>query len=82
MQLAERQAFLDATLDDQLRAERALHNGDVTPRLSTWSHQDPVTSFGAAVPLRSGWREIRPVFDRPAKTFRHGDHVPEDRSDL
>ena len=66
---AERRAFLDATLPEQLRAERALHNGDLTPRLSTWSHCDPVTLFGAAVPVRRGWREIRPVFDWLASTF-------------
>ena len=69
MQSAERQAFLDATLSEQVRAERALHNGDVTPRLSTWSHHDPVTCFGAAVPLRSGWTEVRSVFDWLAETF-------------
>ena len=43
----EVQAFLDATLAAQLDAERALHNGDVVPRLSTWSHGDQITLFGA-----------------------------------
>ena len=66
---AERRAFLEATLAEHLRAERALHYGDVTPRLSTWSHCDPVTLFGAAVPVRSGWSEIRPVFDWLARSF-------------
>src|SRR6185436_3903157 len=69
MAVAERRAFLDATLPEQLRAERALHNGDLSPRLSTWSHCDPVTLFGAAVPVRRGWGEIRPVFDWLAATF-------------
>ena len=69
MAAAERRAFLDATLPEQLRAERALHNGDLSPRLSTWSHCDPVTLFGAAVPVRRGWGEIRPVFDWLAATF-------------
>ena len=74
MAAAERRAFLDATLPEQLRAERALHNGDLSPRLSTWSHCDPVTLFGAAVPVRRGWGEIRPVFDWLAATFVACDH--------
>ena len=69
MSTTERQEFLDATLAGQIRAERALHNGDVVPRLSTWSHLDPVTLFGAAVPLRTGWPELRGVFDWLAATF-------------
>jgi ketosteroid isomerase-like protein len=66
---AERAAFLDAALPPQLRAERAIHNGDVTPRLSTWSHQDPVTVFGAGVPCRSGWPDVRAVFEWVANSF-------------
>jgi ketosteroid isomerase-like protein len=56
-------------LPAQIDAERALHNGDVTPRLSLWSHRDPVTLLGAGVPCRSGWREVRPVFEWLATTF-------------
>jgi ketosteroid isomerase-like protein len=37
---------------------QALHNGDPTPQLDSWSTQDPVTIFGARVPLRRGWDEI------------------------
>jgi ketosteroid isomerase-like protein len=37
---------------------RALHNGDPGPQLETWSPQDPVTIFGAKVPLRRGWDEV------------------------
>ena len=69
MSSAELAAFLESTLADQIRAERALHNGDLTPRLSTWSHHDPVTLFGAGVPWRSGWADVRPVFDWLAATF-------------
>jgi ketosteroid isomerase-like protein len=68
MPTAELTAFLECTLDDQIRAERALHNGDVTPRLSTWSHHAP-TLFGAGVPLSRGWKEVRAVFDWLATTF-------------
>jgi ketosteroid isomerase-like protein len=57
------EAFLESTLPGQIHAERALHNGDVTPRLSTWSQRDPVTLFGAAVPCRTGWPAVRAVFE-------------------
>jgi ketosteroid isomerase-like protein len=69
MATPEVQAFLDATLAAQLHAERALHNGDVVPRLSTWSHGDRITLFGAGVPWRTGWGEVRPVFEWLASTF-------------
>ena len=58
--MGELEAFLEATLGGQIRAERALHQGDLAPRLETWSHQDPVTVFGAAVSFRQGWTELRP----------------------
>jgi ketosteroid isomerase-like protein len=69
MPTAELTAFLESTLEDQIRAERALHSGEVTPRLATWSHRDPVTLFGAGVPFRSGWDDVRAVFDWLATTF-------------
>lgn len=74
MSTAERAAFLEAALPDHLRAERALHNGDLTPRLSTWSHQDDVTLMGAGAPYRSGWPDIRAVFDWLAARFTSCDH--------
>ena len=73
MATPEVQAFLDATLAAQLDAERALHNGDVVPRLSTWSHGDQITLFGAGVPRRTGWREVRPVFEWLASRFAECD---------
>ena len=36
---------------------QALHSGDPTPQLETWSTQDPLTLFGARVPSRNGWGE-------------------------
>jgi ketosteroid isomerase-like protein len=69
MSTTERLAFLESTLDGQLRAEVALHNGDVGPRRSTWSHDDPVTVFGAGVFLSRGWQEVSEVFDRVAADF-------------
>ncbi len=68
MPTAELTAFLEPTLAEQIHAERALHNGDVTPRLSTWSHRDP-TLFGAGVPFCRGWADVRAVFGWLATTF-------------
>src|SRR5436305_15107701 len=62
----ERKAFLEVMRSEQIRAEVAIHNGDMTPRLSTWSQRDPVTLFGAArVPAGRQRLEDR---------HRHGDH--------
>ena len=69
MSAAEATSFLEATLPAQIRAEIALHNGEVGPRLSTWSHQEPVTVFGAGVPVRQGWDNVRPVFEWVASQF-------------
>lgn len=69
MSTGELETFLGSTLPDQIRAERALHNGDLIPRLSTWSHNDPLTLFGAGVPFCSGWTDVRAVFVWLATTF-------------
>jgi ketosteroid isomerase-like protein len=69
MWTAELDQFLESTLAAQISAERALHDGDVTPRLSTWSHRDPVTLFGAGVGCRTTWSEVLPVFERLAERF-------------
>lgn len=44
---AELDAFLADVMPAQLTAERAMHNGDVEPRLELWSRQEPITLFGA-----------------------------------
>jgi ketosteroid isomerase-like protein len=60
--------FLDAVLPALRRAETAIHNGDAGPRFAQWSHNDPVTLFGALL-SGSGWGEIRPVFESLASRF-------------
>lgn len=50
--------FVAATLNRQFEAEHALINGDPEPRLAMTSAENPVTVFGAKVPLRRGWDEI------------------------
>jgi hypothetical protein len=53
----------------QLRQEvAALHSGNAAPRKALWSHDDPVTLFGAELTGR-GWGEIEPMFDRLAASF-------------
>ena len=56
--MSELDDFLTPTLARQIDAEQALINGDAEPRLAMTSTQDPVTVFGAKVPLRSGWDEV------------------------
>lgn len=56
--MSELDDFLTPTLQRQLEAEQALINGDAGPRLAMTSARDPVTVFGAKVPIRRGWDEV------------------------
>jgi ketosteroid isomerase-like protein len=60
--------FLADVLPRLREAEIALHNGDAGPRSAMWSHDDPVTLFGAEV-NRTGWSELGPTFDWLATRF-------------
>ena len=64
----ETDAFLTATMPRLRQAETALHNGDPGPRMAMWSHDDPVTLFGAAM-AGSGWAEVQSVFQRLGASF-------------
>ncbi len=44
---SELDAFLGEAMPLQEAAERAIHDGNVEPRLALWSHEEPVTLFGA-----------------------------------
>jgi ketosteroid isomerase-like protein len=66
--MSELDDFLTRTIARQVEAEKALHNGDVTPRLEMWSQQDPVTLFGAMWG-GSGWTELSQTFRRLAARF-------------
>ncbi len=59
--MTELDDFLTPTLARQLEAEQALINGDPAGRLALTSSHDPVTVFGAKVPVRQGWSEISEV---------------------
>jgi ketosteroid isomerase-like protein len=66
--MSERDDFLTETLARQVEAEKALHNGDLTPRMQMRSRQDPVTVFGA-IKSGSGWDEVSRLFRWTASRF-------------
>ncbi len=61
--------FLAETLPRQIEAEKALHDGDPTPRLAMWSTKDPVTLFGGWGPCKSGVAEVSRTFRWVASRF-------------
>ena len=61
-------AFLDATLPKLETADTLLHSGDAGARAALWSHEEPVTLFGAAV-TTTGWEKIGATFDWLATRF-------------
>jgi len=70
--MSELDDFLTPTLASQLEAERALINGDPQLRLAMTSIQDPVTVFGAKVPLRRGWNEVSETLRWLASRWSNG----------
>jgi ketosteroid isomerase-like protein len=66
--MTETERFLAEMLPRQRAAERAIHNGDVEPRLALWSRIEPVTVFGAKV-SSSGWADLEPMFRKVASWF-------------
>jgi ketosteroid isomerase-like protein len=66
--MADVDEFLAAVLPPLTAADTAIHNGDAGPRIALWSRKDPVTLFGA-LQIRSGWREIAPIFEMLASRF-------------
>jgi ketosteroid isomerase-like protein len=68
-QLVEVQRFLEEVVPRQQAADDVIHRGDPGPRKALWSHEDPVTVFGAAGVVASGWAECRQVFEWLAEMF-------------
>lgn len=66
--MGEVEELLAATLPQLEEADTALHNGNPDLRSAMWSHNDPVTLFGAAV-TKTGWAEVGPTFDWLASNF-------------
>jgi ketosteroid isomerase-like protein len=69
--MAEVDEFLGSVLPTLREMEMAFHNGDVGPRIASWSHNDPVTLFGALLTKR-GWSEVAPAFEFLASRFSNG----------
>lgn len=69
----ETEVFLASVLPRLTEADTALHNGDAGPRMAIWSHNDPVTLFGALLGA-SGWGAISQVFERLASRFSKGSY--------
>ena len=63
------EAFLAEVLPRQTAAEQAMHNGNQEPRAALWSHADPVSLFGAWLPIRTGWPDVSDAFKRVAAQF-------------
>lgn len=64
----ETEDFLAVMLPKQRAAEKALHDGDVEPRLALWTRGTPVTLLGAKLSA-TGWDEIEPSFREVASWF-------------
>lgn len=66
--MSEADDFLADILPRLREAEIALHTGNAGPRGALWSHDDPVTLFGAEA-NRVGWSELGPTFEWVASRF-------------
>ncbi len=69
--MGEVDEFLGSILPTLHEMDLAFHNGDVGPRAANWSHNDPVTLFGALLTKR-GWSEVEPAFEFLASRFSNG----------
>lgn len=67
--MSELDDFITNTLARQIKAEEAIHNGNVEPRLEMWTTREPVTLFGAGVPLKRGSDEVTRAFRWVASRF-------------
>lgn len=66
--MGEVDGFLNQMMPRLTKAERALHNGDVGPRLVIWSRNDPVTLLGAWL-SSTGWEDVSRAFQLLASRF-------------
>jgi ketosteroid isomerase-like protein len=69
--MADVDEFLGSVLPTLHEMDKAFHNGDVGPRMANWSHNDPVTLFGALL-MKTGWSEIASAFELLASRFSNG----------
>lgn len=66
--MAEVEAFLAESMPRLAAAEKEFTSGNDGPRTAMWSHNDPVTLFGANA-TASGWTEISATFRWLASLF-------------
>jgi ketosteroid isomerase-like protein len=66
--MSEVDDFLADVLPRLRTADVALHGGDARPRCALWSHEDPVTLFGAEA-SGSGWPDLQRTFEWVASRF-------------
>jgi ketosteroid isomerase-like protein len=67
-------SFVAAVLPLLREEVRAMHRGDVGPRVTLWSHHEPVTLFGAVL-TRRGWSTVEPAFEWLGSTFHGGESL-------
>ena len=67
--MSELDDFRAGILAEQAKAEAALVQGDLEPRLALWSRQDPVSVYGAWGPCVMGWDEVSRIFRWVASRF-------------
>jgi len=67
--VSEIEEFRNRFLPRLIEAERALHQGDIEPRLQLWTRKDPVTLFGAIGMRNVGWEQVGSTFGWLASTF-------------
>jgi len=69
--MSEVDEFLSAVLPVIREMDKAFVNGDAGQRMRVWSHNDPVTLFGALF-TKSGWSEVSQTFEFLASRFSQG----------
>jgi ketosteroid isomerase-like protein len=74
--LDETKDFLGSVLPRLTEVDTALHNGDAAPRIAMWSHNEPITVFGALL-TKIGWSEVGPAFEWLASRFSNGTYEYE-----
>src|SRR5689334_1031839 len=67
--MSELDDFRGGILAEQAKAEAALVQGDLEPRLALWSRRDPVSVWGAWGPCKTGWDEVSRIFRWVASRF-------------
>lgn len=61
--MSEVDEFLEEVLPRLHEVEKAIHDGNIEPRVEMWSRDEPLSLLGAAGMCNSGWDEILPTFE-------------------